>query len=103
MQEDNTTKTELQDIVDSGQAMKRLLDSDDFKLVFTKGFIENWALTQIHNVSVYEPSSRGAVMEQMLARSIFSVYCEDVIDAGNIALDDLRSEKEAEVIDTELA
>jgi len=91
----NTEVDNRQVQVDRGLAMVRLLNNDDFKLVFEKHYLEDWALTQVHNVSVYENSSRGPVMEQMLARSIFSVFCSDVVAEGNIAKDDLNSEAEA--------
>jgi len=78
--------------VERGQAMLRLLNNDDFKLVFEKHYLEDWALTQVQNVSVYPKETRGPVMEQMLARSIFSVFCSDVIAQGNIAKEDLDSE-----------
>ena len=80
--------------VERGQAMIRLLNSDDFKLVFEKHYLEDWALTQVQNVSIYDNASRGPVMEQMLARSIFSVFCSDVVAQGNISKEDLDSELE---------
>ena len=91
----NSAETDNRQVeVERGQAMLRLLNNEDFKMVFEKHYLEDWALTQVHNVSVYENSSRGPVMEQMLARSIFSVFCSDVVAEGNIAKDDLNSEAE---------
>jgi len=102
--EEQTQKQSVEDLetkIEFGRAMKRLQENPDFKLVFEKGFVENWALTQVYNVSTYAPASRGPVMEQMLARSIFSVYCDDVIASGNIAVEELREQQE-EVIEAEV-
>lgn len=93
---------DLQTKIEFGRAMKRLQDNPDFKLVFEKGFVENWALTQVYNVSTYAPTQRGAVMEQMLARSIFAVYCDDVVASGNIAVEELREQLEEEAIEAEV-
>jgi hypothetical protein len=41
-------------------------------------------------------------MEQMLARSVFAVYCDDVIASGNMAVEELREQLEEETIEAEI-
>ena len=87
--------------VDRGAAMVRLLNNEDFKSVFEKHYLEDWAITQVQNIAVYRKETREAVMEEMLARSIFSIFCSDVIAKGNIAKDDLAEEREDEIYNGE--
>jgi len=80
----------LQSYIDMGEKMSRLLDNQDFIDIFEEDYIKGWALTQTHNVAAYNPQRRPAVMEEMLARSIFSRRIEEIIQNGNTAKLELR-------------
>lgn len=80
----------LQQLETNARAMLRLQEDEDFKRLFSQGFITDWAVTQTTNVAVYAPERRVRVMEQMLARSIFKQYCEDIVEKGRQAKDTLR-------------
>lgn len=91
--------------IENAQAMKRLLANDDFIKLFENGFIRDWAITQTNNISVYKPEVRVRVLEQMLARSVFKNYCEEILEVGRLALDTMQQIKEEEqasnIIDVE--
>lgn len=91
----------LQKQVELAKAMKRLQENVDFQLVFDEKFIKDWALTQTYNIVTYLPQSRPAVMEQMLARSIFSQFCDGLVEDGLIAVDTLKQIKEGEELSAE--
>ena len=91
----------LQKQVELAKAMKRLQTNVDFQLVFDEKFIKDWALTQTYNLSTYAPQSRVGVMEQMLARSIFSQFCDNLVEDGMIAVDTLQTIKEEEALSVE--
>jgi len=84
----------LQKLESNARAMLRLQENEDFKLLFENGFIKDWAVTQTNNMSVYHPERRVRVMENMLARSIFKQYCEDIIDKGRSAIETLKQIEE---------
>ena len=86
----------LQKLESNARAMLRLYDNEDFKLLIENGFIKDWAITQTNNVATYQPERRVRVIENMLARSIFKQYCEDIIEKGRIAIDTLRQIEEEE-------
>ena len=84
----------LQQLETNARAMIRLQEDQDFVRLFTQGFVTDWAITQTTNVATYAPERRIRVMEQMLGRSIFKQYCEDVIEKGRQARDTLRQIEE---------
>ena len=77
--------------IDLAKAMSRLKEQDDFKLVFDEAFVKNWALTQTYNVAGYQQQSRIGVMENMIARSHFLQFCDEIIEDGKIAKEDLKT------------
>jgi len=91
----------LQKLESNARAMLRLYENEDFKLLFENGFIKDWAVTQTNNIAVYQPERRVRVMEQMLGRSIFKQYCEDIIEKGRMAKDTLRQIEEEEKLSAE--
>lgn len=90
----------LQNQVELAKAMKRLQENEDFKRVFDEKYIKDWAVTQTYNISIYNQQSRIGVVENMVARSIFSQFCDQLIDDGNIAIDTLQQiEKEESTVE----
>lgn len=86
----------LQKQVELAKAMKRLQSNADFQMIFDEKYIKDWAITQTYNMSVYNQQSRVGVIENMVARSIFSQFCDQLIDDGNIAIDTLKQIEEEE-------
>ena len=82
--------------VELGKAMKRLQENKDFQLIFDEKYIKDWAITQTYNMATYAQQSRIGVLEQMLARSTFSQFCDGLIEDGRIAVDVLQQIKEEE-------
>lgn len=81
--------------IELGLGIKRLLANKDFKLIFEERFIKDWAITQTRNVALYQQASREAVMEQMIARSIFTQFIDELIENGNQAVVAKRELNEA--------
>jgi len=89
---------------DRARAMLSLQEDPRFKMLFSDIFITGWALTQTSNLSVYQPERRVRVMEQMLARSVFVQFCQEMIENGRLAIDTLQEIKaEEEIQDAELS
>lgn len=86
----------LQKQVELAKAMKRLQSNVDFQMIFDEKFVKDWAITQTYNMSVYNQQSRVGVIENMVARSIFSQFCDQLIEDGNIAIDTLKQIEEEE-------
>lgn len=86
----------LQKQVELAKAMKRLQLNADFQMIFDEKYIKDWAITQTYNMSVYNQQSRVGVIENMVARSIFSQFCDQLVDDGNIAIDTLKQIEEEE-------
>lgn len=82
--------------VELAKAMKRLQTNADFQIIFDEKYIKDWAITQTYNMSVYNQQSRVGVIENMVARSIFSQFCDQLIEDGKIAVDTLQQIKEEE-------
>lgn len=80
----------LQKQVELAKAMKRLQSNVDFQMIFDEKFVKDWAITQTYNMSVYNQQSRVGVIENMVARSIFSQFCDQLIEDGKIAFDTLK-------------
>jgi hypothetical protein len=72
------------------EAMTRLKSNPDFKAVFEEKFVKDYLLTQGYNLSVYNVDSRKVVLEHILARSIFQRFVDEVIDNGNLAVENKR-------------
>ena len=77
------------------EAMKRLQSNPDFKLVFEEKYVKDYLLTQGYNLAAYNRDSRALVHEQMVARSIFQRFIDEVIEDGKLAVDN-KAELEAE-------
>ena len=86
----------LEKQVELAKAMQRLQSNTDFQKVFDEKFVKDWAITQTYNMSVYNQQSRVGVIENMVARSIFSQFCDQLIEDGKIAVDTLQQIKEEE-------
>ena len=86
----------LEKQVELAKAMQRLQSNVDFQKVFDEKFVKDWAITQTYNMSVYNQQSRVGVIENMVARSIFSQFCDQLIEDGKIAVDTLQQIKEEE-------
>jgi len=91
----------LNKLVENAKDMISLQSDERFKKLFENGFIRDWAVTQTNNIAVYQPERRVRVMENMLARSIFTQYCEDIIEKGRSAVETLRQIEEEEKESTE--
>ena len=82
------------DFVDSqielAEALQRLKNNPDFKLVFEKRFVNDWALTQIANVGMYNMEARKGYLEQAIARGIFSAFMYEIEEDGKKAVEARR-------------
>lgn len=70
------------DAVNKGTAMSRLLENDDFKLLFLDGFIKDDLIYLGLNVANVPTEKRVALQEQMLARGIVKQYIDGMITQG---------------------
>lgn len=86
---------------DRARAMLSLQEDSRFKMLFGDIFITGWALTQTSNMATYQRERRVGVMEQMLARSVFVQFCQEMIETGRIAIDTLQQIKEEETLSVE--
>ncbi len=93
MQEQGPTLTleeqNAKDVFDINLAasMDRLLANPDFQKVFKEKFVKDYTLTQVYNLATYTRESRAMVHEQMIARSIFQQFSDEIIEDGKIAKD----------------
>ena len=44
-------------------------------------------------MSVYDEATRARLMEKMVGRSVFSIFCNDVMAKGNLAVQELNEIK----------
>jgi hypothetical protein len=80
----------LREDVRLAEAAQRLLENDDFQLIFEKLFYEDWLLTQGANFHLYDMETRKRFLEQLSARSIVKTLMSDVIEQGRQAKDVLN-------------
>ena len=65
-------------VVALGEAMERLEQNSDFKVVFGEHFIEAFAVTNVMQIAQYDEAGRARSAEKMLARSHFMQFIEMV-------------------------
>jgi len=75
------------------EAMTRLKTNPDFVKVFEEKFVKDFTLTQVYNLVAYDQQSRVKVHEQMVARSVFQRYCDELIEDGKIAIENMAELK----------
>lgn len=73
--------------------MKKMLENEDFKTLFIDGYIEAYALTSLNNAWMFNGEARVRYVEQILARSYFTRYIDDIITQGNEAIQSIRDEQ----------
>ena len=83
--QESEIKREEEYKVEVAKELNYLLDSDVFKKIFMEGYVNNFALTTMHNIASTKPESRDRYMEAMLARSAFLQYIEDILEQGRQA------------------
>jgi hypothetical protein len=71
------------------EAMKRLQDNQDFKLLFGKEgrFTKDFAMTSMYNLAVFDSQSRVRVHEHLVARSVFLRFIDEIVEEGRMAID----------------
>ena len=79
--------------VENAEAMKRLIENDDFKKLFQEIFIDAFAITNTYNMWSYDDQARRRFLEKTLARSHFSNFIENILEDGRQAIDSLRDEQ----------
>ncbi len=73
------------------EAVMRLVENDDFKLIFEDLFYRDWLLTQGANFHLYDMETRKRFLEQLSARSIVKTLLQDIIEEGKNAKDFLAN------------
>ena len=81
-----------------GDAMRKLVESDEFKEVFTQDFVENYYKTATRNAWVFGDDSSENFVYHVKARSIFVKYTEEILERGDIATE-LVKQCEVAIID----
>ncbi len=84
------------ELVDQAAAMRRLLDNEDFTLLFEEGFMKAFAITNAYNAWSFDIETKNRFMEKTMARGYFAKYIQDIITDGENALSSLREESEDE-------
>jgi len=79
--------------VELAEKMKKLLNNEDFKTLFLDGYVEAYAMTSVQNAWMFNGEARVRYVEQILARSYFTRYIDDIINEGNEALMSIREEQ----------
>ena len=67
------------------QAVTRLMNNNDFNLVFEETFYKDWLLTQGANFHLYDMETRKRFMEQLAARSVVKTLMYDLLEQGKQA------------------
>ncbi len=68
--------------IDLADAMNRIVQSDDFELVFNEKFLNAFAITNVHNAFTFDGDARRRFMEKTLARSYFSEFITRTLNEG---------------------
>lgn len=63
-----------------GEAMVRLYENEDFKLLFQDVYIDAFAITNVMNMGQNTPEVDRRVFEKMKARGHFSDFCHSTIE-----------------------
>jgi len=80
MMEDNR-----QHQIDLAQAMRRIIETKDFEMLFNEQYLNAFAITNVHNAFAFDGDARRRFMEKTLARSYFSEFIITTIEDGNQA------------------
>jgi len=86
--------TELQGLVEFGEAITRLRANDDFKLVIDKMFIEGFAISQVQNMKLIPRDRRAEAVEETLARSILIRFLDMGEETGVQAAEEITVDAE---------
>ena len=78
------------------EAMIRLQANPDFVKVFKEKFVKDFMLTQVYNLAAYNQQSRVQVHEQMIARSVFERFQDELLEDGKMAIEGLAELKSEE-------
>ena len=80
-------------LVELAEAVKRLQDSDDWKLIIDEGFFKAFAITNAYNSWSFDAAARGRFLEKTISRGHLTKYLDDILDDGNNAFVSLREEQ----------
>jgi len=78
--------------VANAEAMQRLLDNDDFKLLFQDIFVDAFAITNTYNIWSYDDQARRRFLEKTMSRSHFTRFIDEILEDGNQAKADLAED-----------
>ena len=78
------------------EAMIRLQANPDFVKVFNEKFVKDFMLTAGYNLVAFNQQSRVQVHEQMIARSVFQRFQDELLEDGKIAIDGIAELKSEE-------
>jgi hypothetical protein len=76
---------ELHNLVEKGKALDRLLNNADFKEIILTDFLEKSSLVLSSQLATIRQEMRGAIVEQLLARSHLRSYLNMVLNDANNA------------------
>ena len=91
MQEQQNIVDDRQAKVDLAEATNRIINSDDFELVFNQKFLNAFAITNVHNAFALDGDGRRRFMEKTLARSYFSEFITTIMNEGADAAQSLAT------------
>lgn len=88
---------EAQKLIEKRDALSRLRNSADFKLIIEEGYLETEALNLIYRKGSY--NNRDKVSQKLVDRDIFAItsfadYLNKIFQQGALAEDSIRSGKE---------
>ncbi len=79
--------------VDEAEAMGRLLQNDDFKLLFQDKYVDAFAITNIYNIHGYDDATRRRFLEKSMARGTFVKFIDDILEDGRNAIASIHEEQ----------
>ena len=89
-------REQLNDQIEIGLAMSRLLENPDFKKIFIEGYIKSELELLVSNLARTKPESRNGIQEQLISRANFRAYCNSLIDNGIKSREELNYINEQE-------
>lgn len=84
--------------IEAGNALKRLKDNRDFKLIVLNGYFENEAIRLVHlksDPNMQKESSQEDIIKQIDAIGAFGNYMTTVLFRADMSLKSLASDEEA--------
>lgn len=87
---------ELNQIVEKGKTLDRLLNNPDFKEIILTDYLEQSALVLSGQLANVSPDMKGKLVEQLTARSIFSNYMNMIIGDANNAKQEINFQNSEE-------